>query len=201
MFLVEGAVHPAALEYTDLCANFEGGLLAAHEQEVDQLIRDGHTIERIRLAQAVTANDDAVQAILDADIIVISPGSWYTSVIPPLLPEGMTEAIGSVHTPLVWVVNLLTEGDDMRHWTGASFIRELMHFTGRTPAALLVNSVIHELPPSYAQERKYPIAQTLFRSYAPQVYRYPLWLDAQTPRHDAGQLAAALGILLPQLLP
>jgi uncharacterized cofD-like protein len=201
MFLAEGHVHPAALEYTDLCANFEDGTLATYEQEVDEFICGGKRLERIRLAQSVQANEDAVRAIASADVIVISPGSWYTSIIPTMLPEGMADVIReNRQAPIVWIVNLLTEGDEMATWSGTAYMRELMRYTSRAPTALLVNSNVHELPDSYSQERKYPVNPTLFNKYSQLVRHYPLWLDTETPRHDIDQLAMALGMLLPTVL-
>jgi len=201
MFQVRGHVYPAALRYTDLCARFEDGALATHEQEVDEYIQAGHRPECVRLAESVPANEDALRAIVQADILTISPGSWYTSIIPSMLPEGIREALQESRAPIVWVVNLLTEGVEMAAWTGATFVHELMQLTSRAPAALLVNSTVLELPGSYRGERKTPLSQKLFRSYVPAVVRYPLWLDAETPRHDPDQLACALGLLLPTLLP
>lgn len=49
---------------------------------------------------------DAVQAIVDADVVLMGPGSLYTSIIPNLLVPGIEAAIGTSHAPLVYVANL-----------------------------------------------------------------------------------------------
>jgi len=200
MFKATGQVHPAALSYTNLCAEFENGKIATHEHEVDEFIQAGGDLVRLYLADEVPANRDAIDAVSEADILIVGPGSWYTSVLPPLLPIGMKEAITEAKTPIVWVMNLLSEGDDMASWKGATYIRQLMHYVGRVPAVLLVNSMDIELPESYRKERKLPIASMRFRSYGNRVFCYPLSTVTGVPRHDPDKLASALGLLLPTVL-
>ncbi|HXV26520.1 MAG TPA: gluconeogenesis factor YvcK family protein [Candidatus Paceibacterota bacterium] len=200
MFAAQGRVIPASLENANLCATFAGDF-AGDEPRVDELLQRGRSIRDIFLRPEVPANPDALAAVSAADVIIVAPGSFYTSILPPLLPAGMPGAIAASAAPVLWVMNLLTEGEEMAVYRGLDFVRTLSRYAGRAPRHLLVNSEVHELPARYlGAECKRVLRPELFgRTDAYHVFKYPLWTDPATPRHDTDALASALGLILPAL--
>jgi len=82
---------------------------------------------------------EAILAILQADVIILAPGSLYTSTIPNLLFPEIRTAIAQSGAPLVYVANLITESGESR---GLSFTDHIdaVQFLGRlTPSAVLAN--------------------------------------------------------------
>jgi len=89
---IQGQVLPPTLEDCHICAELEDG--STREGEVNVREVGKPPIRRVYLKpEAPPAHDEAVQAILNADIVVIGPGSLYTSVISNLLVPGIREAL------------------------------------------------------------------------------------------------------------
>lgn len=199
MFAVRGRVIPASLESANLHASFNGGLHAHSEVQVDAGLMAGQDLEKVWLEPQVPANHDALDAIASAAVLILGPGSMYTSVVPPLLPVGMRDAIAASTAPILWVMNLVSEGDRMALWKGEDYLRMMASYAGRAVSCVLVNSQDHGTGGSYERERKRPIRASSFRSGDCRVIKAPLWLDRTLARHDEGQLAKYLGQLLPRL--
>lgn len=112
---VRGQVMPSSLENINVCAQMGDGRTVQGESRI--VAERGH-IERIFLEPAQpAAYDPAIVAILSADLIVLGPGSLYTSVLPNLLVKGIAHAIRCSPATKVYVCNVATqrgETDDFR---------------------------------------------------------------------------------------
>jgi uncharacterized cofD-like protein len=87
------------------------------------IVQSGQRIRRIFLDPAgVTAFHDALVAIEEADLIVIGPGSVYTSVIPNLLVPGISEAIHEATAVKVYVCNVMTQQGESDSFTAAEHV-------------------------------------------------------------------------------
>ncbi|MCA9834721.1 MAG: YvcK family protein [Thermomicrobiales bacterium] len=111
---VRGRVLPSTLENITLCAEMEDGQVVRGESA---LSHDADKIADVFLEPAAPdPYQPAIAAILNADLIVMGPGSLYTSVIPNLLVGGVREAIRWSRAATVYVCNVATqhgETDDM----------------------------------------------------------------------------------------
>ena len=108
---VRGRILPSTLENVRLCADLRGEAEALGQGRVvegeSQIPKAGLPIERVFLQPShVRAYPGAVQAILAADLIVIGPGSLYTSVLPNLLVEDIARAIRASRALKVYVCNV-----------------------------------------------------------------------------------------------
>lgn len=104
---IRGRVLPATLEHVVLCARLRDGTVARGELEVSARGRD---IEQAFLdPDSPEALPEAVEAIRNADIVVIGPGSTYTSLIPNLLVPGVAEALRTTSAVRVFVCNVMTQ--------------------------------------------------------------------------------------------
>ena len=116
---VQGRILPSTLDRVTLCAELlEEDRLGRIEGE-SQIPLARLPIERVFLQpHDVRAYPGAIQAILEADLICVGPGSLYTSVLPNLMVEGIARALRAARAPRVYVCNVAsqlgeTEGYDL----------------------------------------------------------------------------------------
>jgi len=131
---IEGRIVPSTLENVTLCAVFQeavspsGSYWVAGESAIPKA---GLPIERVFLQPAdVPAYPEAVRAILDADLIVIGPGSLYTSILPNLLVRGITQALRAARAPKVYVCNVATQQGETDGYSVGDHVAALERHVG-----------------------------------------------------------------------
>ncbi|MFW6163184.1 MAG: uridine diphosphate-N-acetylglucosamine-binding protein YvcK [Planctomycetota bacterium] len=147
---IQGKVLPSTYEDVHLCAKLTDGQIVDGEVAVR---RPGKPpIADVFLKPAdVQANDEAITAILDADLIVIGPGSLYTSVIANLLVPAVPQAIRSSKARKVYVCNIVTQPGQTRGYSVGDHIEAVTRYLGQgTLDGVLVNS---NVPPEPVLER------------------------------------------------
>ncbi|RUO55634.1 MULTISPECIES: gluconeogenesis factor YvcK family protein [Pseudidiomarina] len=90
----------------DLVADTHEGLECFGELLVDQL---HHMPSHLRLSNRVSATPEALRHLRRSELIIIGPGSFLTSIMPPLLVDGIVEAIETSPAPVIFIDNLLPE--------------------------------------------------------------------------------------------
>ena len=96
-----GHVHPSTLELVSLSGRTRAGETVRGQAQISYGMQ---TFERVWLEPAdAAANEAAVQAILDADLVALGPGSLFTSIIPNVLVGGIRDAIRETHAVRVFV--------------------------------------------------------------------------------------------------
>jgi len=104
---VRGQILPSTLDNLTLCAEFDDDATVAGESAIP---KEQKRIRRIFLRpHRPAAYPEAIRAILEADLIVIGPGSIFTSVLPNLLVEDISRSIRSARAVKVYVCNVATE--------------------------------------------------------------------------------------------
>jgi uncharacterized cofD-like protein len=87
---------------------------------------------------------EAIAAIKEAELIVLGPGSLYTSVIPSFLPEGIRAAINQASAPLVYLVNIMTEPGETDHMDAYAHYQAVTLHLGRRPDVVIANNATIE---------------------------------------------------------
>ncbi|MFA5092565.1 MAG: YvcK family protein [Candidatus Omnitrophota bacterium] len=104
---LRGRVIPSTLEDVTLVAHFHDGSTVAGE---DQIPRVRKAINRVNLTpEHPAATQDAINAIREAQIIILGPGSLYTSIVPNLLIKEITNEIANSEALKVYVCNVMTQ--------------------------------------------------------------------------------------------
>ena len=145
---VRGQVLPSTLEAVTLCAEAMG-----HDAEnipFYALLRGESTIgvapERILRIMLdppnVKAFPGAIQAILQANLIVAGPGSFYTSTLPSLLIQDIRQAIGAAHAPKFFIANILNQTGETSGFTLQDYLQELQQHQLQDFRHVLVNNRI-----------------------------------------------------------
>ncbi|NLE50855.1 MAG: YvcK family protein [Chloroflexi bacterium] len=157
-----------------------------------QIPESGGKIERVFLhPDQVRAYPEALRAILDADLIVIGPGSLYTSILPNLLVPGIVEAIRASGAYRVYICNVATQVGETDGYSVADHVRVLEAHVGSDAfRAVLANN---HYPTKNAGENTHYVQPDV----ASIAERYDvLWADltdAEQPwRHDPQKLTQAL---------
>jgi uncharacterized cofD-like protein len=140
---VRGRVLPATLDRVLLVATHEDDTKTTGQALISKTQKRIKRLD-VRPAPEPVAND-IVKAIEEADLIVIGPGSLYTSVIPNLLIKGMCEALVRSKAKKVFVANIMTYEGETRGYELADFLKALDEHTypHRVYDYVLVNNGTH----------------------------------------------------------
>lgn len=99
-----GQALPVTLEPTDLCVALSSGVVVKTEAAVDRPAYDWSLrITKAWLEPAPAVYPPAAATIAQADYILLSPGSLYTSLVATLLPTGVSEAMAASRAPLIYI--------------------------------------------------------------------------------------------------
>ncbi len=125
---VRGQVIPSTLDNIALGAEFEDGSTVMGESAIRSANKP---IRRILLEPAKpSAYPETLRAILEADILVVGPGSLYTSVMPNLLVEDLSRSIRASNAARIYVCNVATEKGETERFSVADHIRALEAHVG-----------------------------------------------------------------------
>lgn len=108
---VTGHVLPVTTEHIELRGHFADGNTLVGESEIPSYaIKNETKIEQIELEpKIVMANEDCFEPIEQAQLVVLGPGSLYTSIIPNLLVDGIAESICNSQAKVVYIANIMTQ--------------------------------------------------------------------------------------------
>jgi uncharacterized cofD-like protein len=121
---LRGQVMPSTLDRVVLVAEHKDGTTTVGENNIP---RTHHLIERVYLKpQKPQATPDALKAIKEAQVIVLGPGSLYTSIIPNLLINEITEAIVESDALKVYVCNVMTQPGETDGYSASEHLGALL---------------------------------------------------------------------------
>jgi uncharacterized cofD-like protein len=195
-----GRVWPASVEPASLCVEYEDGSHTRGEFEVDLGQSKGQQIRRLWLEPAAAIHPDVAEAIRGFDAVIIGPGSFFTSLMPPLLVRGVKEALADVKGPVILIANLLTEGSGMAGFTAADAARWVSRAIDRPIDVVIANTgrPSRETLLRYAGERKEPLEVGALED-GTDLVTGPFWTTA-IARHDRRRLSFAVWSVLSQRL-
>jgi uncharacterized cofD-like protein len=129
---ITGRVLPVTNENVQIEATLaDGGVVVGESKIGDAKTAHGCRIESVRLVpERPAALPESLEAILEADMIILGPGSLYTSVIPNLLVNGISEAIRSSNALKLYVCNIMTQDGETEDYTVSDHIEALFHHGG-----------------------------------------------------------------------
>ncbi len=159
---IRGRIFPSTNRNVTLEAELDNGKVVAGETKIS---RSRRPIARVRLVpRRVRPLPGVLQAVRSADLILVGPGSLYTSILPNLLVEGMAGAIANSRATRVYIANLMTQPGETQHYTVADHVRAIYRHTRKD---LFDFVVINDAPVSprllrrYAAEAAEPVAPSL----------------------------------------
>lgn len=147
---IKGKVLPVSLDDAHLCAELEDKSVLKGETLIDIPERDPELrITDVWLEPSAKLNPDVREAIVSADLVVLGPGDLFTSVIPNLLVEGMTDALKSAK--LAYVCNLMTKPGETAGFSVSDHVSAIKKFGCAPDFVICSDSVVEpELLEKYA---------------------------------------------------
>jgi len=182
---IQGKVLPPTTADCHIHAELEDG--TTREGEVSVRGTDKPRIKRVYLQpESPPACQEAVEEILRADIVVIGPGSLYTSVISNLLVPGLRDALAHTNALRIYVGNIVTQPGQTDGFTAAEHIRTVLQYAGEQAVdCVVLNS---HFPPEnilerYRSEGAAPVtAQEDLSGLGPQIVKTDLVEEFDTQR-------------------
>ncbi|OGO41426.1 MAG: hypothetical protein A2Z04_01075 [Chloroflexi bacterium RBG_16_57_9] len=187
---VRGRILPATLHNLVLCAELTNGSIVCGESK---LVQANSKIHRVFLEpEDSPAYPEVIQAILEANAIVIGPGSLYTSILPNLLVRDITRAIQASTGLKIYVCNVASQPGETDNYNLSDYLTAIRRHVVSLPLdAVLVNS---NFTPNIPAEWK-----VSYVSIDPDAAKFKIpvieadLVDEQRPtRHDSAKLARTL---------
>ncbi len=187
---VRGRVLPVSSTPLTLHARLLDGSIVHGQSQITR----SAGIERVWLTpDGVAASDDAIAAIAEAELIVLGPGSLYTSLLPSLLIPAIRDAVLTAEAPRLYVCNVATQVGETAGFDLAAHAEALVGHTGRGLVdTVLANNAFTGQPPVDSS------AEPVRLRWPPDLQPVPRLVlddvvDPQNPHHhDPTHLAAAL---------
>jgi uncharacterized cofD-like protein len=147
---IRGRIYPSTAENVTLEAQLADGRIVAGETKISGSRKPIH---RIRLVpRRVRPVPEVLDAIREADLILIGPGSLYTSIIPNLLIDKVVEAIANSRATCIYISNLMTQPGETQNYSVADHVRAIYDHTRKRIFDFVI---INSKPVSAALLRRY----------------------------------------------
>jgi uncharacterized cofD-like protein len=198
---VRGKVIPAANQSVVLKAELEDGTIVSGESKIPY---SGKKIERVFLSPGnVEPLHEAIDEINKADLIVIGPGSLYTSILPNLLVSNIGKAVVAAKAKKVYVCNVMTQAGETLHYSASDHVKALYsHMDSSFIDTIIVNE--GNIPKNILRRYNEELAQQvtldlneLDKLNLEIVHKSIVKYDDNVIRHDTVKLAEIICDLIP----
>ncbi len=161
---IKGTILFPTLERTILCARLADGSIIQEEANIPKR-RNLQPIESVFLSHRDSGNitnhnevqpmEEAIEAIEQADVIILGPGSLYTSIIPNLLVKGISTAIRNSKAPKIYICNIMTEPGETDDYSVSAHVEAIRKHGNFEIDFLIANKaeISEEFLNQYAAER------------------------------------------------
>lgn len=197
---VKGNIYPIANQNMFLHAEMEDGEIIAGESNIPL---SGKVIKRVFLKpEIVLPLPEAIAAIKEAGLVVIAPGSLYTSTMPNLIVPEIGDALRDAKGKVVYVCNVMTQEGETTGYTAADHVKAITQHVGEgcIHSVLVHNKTIDEtLQKKYAKENAEPViydTDRLIDMGLEIIEADIIDYSKKILRHDTGKVAKILSTLV-----
>lgn len=194
---IRGVVLPSTLDDMKLIATMEDGRVIYGESNIPEA--HGKIKKIYTDPQRCTALPEVIHAIREADLIILGPGSLYTSVIPNLLIDGISEEIIISNAKKIYVCNIMTQPGETDGYSVSDHIRALFTHAGcnKLVDAVIMNDYIpSNLAQKYQQAGSYPVVidEENIKNLGVKLFTKKLIQDSKEGlvRHSSARVARAI---------
>lgn len=169
-------------------------LLDGSQMEGQSRIARARGIKRVWISPNETsASAEALEAIAAADLVVIGPGSLYTSLLPPLLVPGIREALTATLAPRLFVCNVATQVGETEDYALSAHLSALdAHGVGELIDAVLVNGNFQARQPANYPAAPVRVDVPLSDRHGPALFTRDVVDDDNAHHHDSRKLATTI---------
>ena len=190
---ITGRILPSTLSDVTLCAEIHNGHGLEQIEGESAITHRGGQIDRVYLKpDHVRAYPETVRAILEADLVVLGPGSLYTSVLPNLLTAGMPEALRASRAMKLYICNVATQHGETDGYTVHDHVTALEKHIGPHCIDVVLANGRTDVPWLGAPDGVGEIVRIVTLGGTPLISTADV-IDAARPwRHDSLKLAHAV---------
>ncbi|SDC65802.1 conserved hypothetical protein, cofD-related [Pelagirhabdus alkalitolerans] len=158
IFNVKGNIYPVANQNLFLHAEMADGEIIVGESNIPLADKP---IKRVFVEpEVVEPLPDAMKAVRESDLVVISPGSLYTSTLPNLVVPEIADALREVKGKVVYVCNVMTQAGETKNYTASDHAQAIIDHVGEGCIdKILVHNkeITEEMREKYAEENADPV--------------------------------------------
>ena len=197
---VVGEVLPVTNQDIRMCAEFEDGKEVFGESKIaNAKIQNGGRIKKVSLVPSkVEPASGVLESIAEADMVILGPGSLYTSVIPTLLVNGVSDAVRKSRAKKIFVCNVMTQPGETDGYSAIDHIKALEEHAGmKIVDYCVVNTgrMREDVLKRYAEDRQTPVSfdERDFAEHGIKLIEADMHLDnALIARHNPDILAKTI---------
>lgn len=197
---ITGKVLPVTLEEIKVCAELEDGTVIESKNKIPEIVNEKTSkISRIYISPSNCKPAPGVlEAIQEADAIIIGPGSLYTNIIPNLLVKGVAKTIKESKAFKIYVSNLMTEPGQTDNYTLSEHIKVINEHAGKGVIDYCIydtGEIIPEFIRKYNMEGYELIEQDVSKAKVEGVrliQRNLSYVDGDLVRHNPEAIAASI---------
>ena len=193
---VHGNVLPAANQSVVLHAELEDGTIISGESKIPF---SGKRIKRVFLTpDTIQPLPETIQAIRNADLIIIGPGSLYTSILPNLLVPQIGQEVCEAKAKKVYICNIMTQAGETHDFTASDHVNAIYDHMGKPfMNTILVNreEIPDDIQARYIKEEAKPVhfdVNSLYELGLDVIFGEIVSLDEGIIRHDTQEVAKIL---------
>ena len=192
---IQGKVLPSTNQNVNLGAIYEDGSEILGESEIPN---EQKSIKGVYLEpSSVQITERAKNALLEADYILVGPGSLYTSLLPNLLVKGMVDAIQNSKAKKIFITNVMTQPGETTGYSAYDHLKVVYDHIGKQIFDYTIvnrNGSRKDLLEKYAEEGAYPVENDMdkLRKLNIEIVEGKLIQTGDYIRHDPHKLAELL---------
>jgi len=188
---IKGRVLPATLGVARLCATLVDGTIVEGESNISHATKP---IKDVFFDPPYAAPlDEVIEAIRDADAIVLGPGSLYTSIMPNLLVDRVAREVEASSAIKIYVCNVMTQPGETDAFTASAHVKTLLDQARANVCDVVVvnDQLPSKLRSIYAEEGQLPVLvdDAELAKLGVKVVRAQVISETQNVRHDSEKLA------------
>lgn len=198
---IQGEVIPVTETSNILKAELENGTIIEGEHRIDMFEGVDPKLRIVRLWQEpkVSANPDAMQALYNAQYILMGPGDLFTSVISNLIVEGISEGIDSSKAKKIYICNVMSKPGETTNFQVSDHVQEIVKYLKKDVLDYVIASTTkfpEESLAVYAQKKQIPVIEAKLEHLKKVTKAQVIWADVasgvELVRHDSLKLAAEI---------
>ena len=155
---IRGRVLPSTLDDMRLAAEMEDGTIVNGESTIPEA--PGKIKRLFTIPENCKPLDEVISAIKSADLIILGPGSLYTSVIPNMLIKEISKEVEASNARKIYVCNIMTQPGETDNYTASEHLQAIMEHahSKKLVDAILVNDTLPEkLAEKYTEAGSFPV--------------------------------------------
>ena len=194
---IKGKVVPVTFTKSNLCVDLEDGKKIVGETHIDVIEKQEKRakIKKAYLSPVAMINQDAKDAIMEADYILIGPGDLYTSLLPNLLVTGVANTIKKSKAKKIYVLNLMTKYGQTTNFKASNHVKVLEEYLGKNVLDfILVNKTLpkKKVLSWYEEFSEHPVEDDLKKSNSYKVIRKDLIKDVVIKKPESDELRRSI---------